>query len=186
MIFWIDGHNLIGALPDIDLADPDDEARLLARLQTFVWRGGHRLLVFFDQGEGGQPPLDRGPDLEVRFAPHGLTADDLILAALEGVSRGTLQSIMLVTSDRALQTAARAAGVRVQTARSFARQLQTLEAEGDRPAAEESPSLSPDESDELLRQFEARRRERARAAADARARRKRRGRGKQPGKPGRK
>lgn len=172
MIFWIDGHNLIGAMPDIDLADPDDEARLLARLQTFAWRGGHRLVVFFDRGLGGHTALPHSSNLEVRFAPRGLTADDLIRAALDGVSRGTIESTVLVTSDRALQGAARAAGVRVQAARSFARRLQALEAEAERPAAEEEPALSPDESDELLRQFEARREARARAAAEARARKK--------------
>lgn len=184
MIFWIDGHNLIGALPDIDLAEPDDEARLLARLQTFVWRGRHRMVVFFDHGQGGQGPLVRGTDLEARFAPRGLTADDLIRAALDGASRGTLQDIVLVTSDRALQSAARAAGVRAQAVGSFVRQLEAVEAEGGRPAVEEEPSLSAAESDELLRQFEARRQARARAAAEARTRKKGLAKGKRNRRPG--
>jgi hypothetical protein len=36
MPFLIDGHNLIGALPDLDLDDPDDEARLVERLQRLA------------------------------------------------------------------------------------------------------------------------------------------------------
>lgn len=172
MLFWIDGHNLIGALPDMDLADPRDEAHLLARLQTFAWRGGHRMVVFFDRGDGGNSPLPGTPSIEIRFAPRGLKADDLIRAALDSASRGTLQSVVVVTSDRALQEAARAAGVRAQRAHAFARQLKEVEREGTAPDRSETTTLSAEESDDLLRQFEARRQARARAAAQARSKKK--------------
>ncbi len=55
MSFIIDGHNLIGVMPDINLADPDDEHRLLARLRAYRARsGGPSLIVFFDSG--ASPP----------------------------------------------------------------------------------------------------------------------------------
>ncbi len=35
MSLIIDGHNLIGILPDIQLDQPDDEPRLLERLRAY-------------------------------------------------------------------------------------------------------------------------------------------------------
>lgn len=162
MIFWIDGHNLIGALPDARLSDPDDESQLLARLQQFAWRGRHRLVVFFDRGRGGRAELPPTPSIEVRFAPRGLSADDLIRAAIDGASQGVLQGVVVVTSDRALQNAARAAGARVQSSRSFAHRLQAHDLDDEESSGETEPELSPEENEALLRQFEARRRARDR------------------------
>ena len=36
MPYLIDGHNLIAKLPDIDIADPNDEAKLVTRLRGFA------------------------------------------------------------------------------------------------------------------------------------------------------
>ena len=51
MALVIDGHNLIGVLPDIQLGEPDDEARLLARLRGYRSHSGQNLIVFFDSGD---------------------------------------------------------------------------------------------------------------------------------------
>ena len=40
MPFLIDGHNVIAVLSDIDLADPDDEAKLVVKLRA--WSGRER------------------------------------------------------------------------------------------------------------------------------------------------
>ena len=34
-MYLIDGHNLIGQLPDLSLTDPDDEAKLVQKLTGF-------------------------------------------------------------------------------------------------------------------------------------------------------
>ena len=48
MSYIIDGHNLIGVMPDIHLRQPDDEERLVARLQSY-------------QARMGEACMDRGP-----------------------------------------------------------------------------------------------------------------------------
>ena len=57
MPYLIDGHNLIGSLPGLSLADPEDERKLLDRLQGYARRSRRRMIVFFDQGN----PIYRNP-----------------------------------------------------------------------------------------------------------------------------
>ncbi|QLQ06054.1 MAG: hypothetical protein HZY76_08320 [Anaerolineae bacterium] len=62
MTLLIDGHNLIGVLPGIDLADPDDEVQLIHRLQAYHGASGRRMIVFFDSGDmpGAEDRSTRG------------------------------------------------------------------------------------------------------------------------------
>jgi predicted RNA-binding protein with PIN domain len=135
MGYVIDGHNLIGVLPDIDLADPDDEARLLHRLRTFRARAGAGpMIVFFDSGPGsgdtssltaGSGP-DRqaaasGPAVTARFAEPGQTADDAIVAFLRGLSAPGQYAV--VTDDVELTWRVQALGASVIRARDFAARL---------------------------------------------------------------
>ena len=54
MSLIIDGHNLIGVMPDIDLADPDDEWQLVQRLRGYASAKNTALTVVFD------PRVSRG------------------------------------------------------------------------------------------------------------------------------
>jgi predicted RNA-binding protein with PIN domain len=126
MTYIIDGHNLIGVLPDIHLADPGDEARLLGRLRAH--RACTRLgpmIVFFDAGPFGgslrptQP--DSGSDVEARFADPGQTADDAIVAFLGGVTQPGQYAV--VTDDQELTWRVRALGASTIRASEFALRL---------------------------------------------------------------
>lgn len=124
MALIIDGHNLIGVMPDIHLADPEDEIRLLDRLRGYRSRTGQALIVFFDSG--GLPLPTRPPDLsspgvQVRFAAPGQTADDAIVAFLQ--SRSQPGQYAVVTDDHGLAYRARAAGASVIPAGDFALRL---------------------------------------------------------------
>ena len=55
MPYLIDGHNLIACLPDIDLDDPNDEARLVNRLKGFAAKARSKCIVVFDHGLPGGP-----------------------------------------------------------------------------------------------------------------------------------
>ena len=57
MAYIIDGHNLIGVLPNISLAQPDDEDRLIDQLLSYHARGRGEMVVFFD----GDPSQCRSP-----------------------------------------------------------------------------------------------------------------------------
>ena len=118
----IDGHNLIGALPDEDLANPDDEVRLLARLRSYRSRSGQDLLVFFDSGD---LPA-QFPDLSTAgcaraFPAPGQSADDAIIEFLR--SRKEPGQYAVVTNDHGLRFRAAAAGASLQWASDFARRL---------------------------------------------------------------
>jgi uncharacterized protein len=136
MALIIDGHNLIGAMPDIDLADPQDEARLLERLRLYrAHADGQPMVVFFDSGD--LPAVTSvwnaaGPGLQVRFSAAGQTADDAILEFLAG--RAQPGQYAVVTNDHELAHRARMAGASTLSASSFATRLARR-----RPAP--SPSL---------------------------------------------
>lgn len=150
MSYIIDGHNLIGILPDIHLSQPDDEERLLARLQSHRARiGGRAMVVFFDSGPlpialpaapAGRLPA--APGVEVRFSRPGQTADDAIIAYL-AASRQPGQ-YAVVTNDLELTNRARAAGASVLTATEFAAGMARIATRRrDRSAPAENPAPNP-------------------------------------------
>ena len=53
MPFLIDGHNVIAALPDIDLEDPHDEAKLVLKLRAWTGQARRKAIVIFDGGIPG-------------------------------------------------------------------------------------------------------------------------------------
>ncbi len=124
MPILVDGHNLIGrgAFPDIHLSDPDDEARLVRRLQAYASRTHQRLTVVFDHGlPGGPSDVLSGGGVRVVFAALGRTADGVLRERIQHARRPG--EITLVTSDRQLAEAAEQQGCRVIPSETFARQL---------------------------------------------------------------
>lgn len=148
MPFLVDGHNLIGRLPDLRLDDPDDEAKLVARLRTYCARTRKRITVVFDHGlPGGRSRELSGGRLEVVFASVGHTADGILRERI----RRTLdpRGLTVVTSDRQVIAAAQARGARVMRSEEFASQLsaeRTVEPGRD-------AHLSAEEIEEWLRVF---------------------------------
>jgi uncharacterized protein len=126
MALVIDGHNLIGILPDIRLGEPGDELRLLERLRLYRARAGApALIVFFDSGDLPAPahnsPDLSSPGLQVRFSSPGQSADDAILRFLEG--RAQPGQYAVVTNDHGLAQRARLAGASTLPASTFAARL---------------------------------------------------------------
>ncbi|MFN3929979.1 MAG: NYN domain-containing protein [Thermoflexus sp.] len=124
MPFLIDGHNLIGAMPDLRLEDPDDEARLAERLQRLAMRTGRQITVIFDRGApGGTSLLSRG-GVTVRFAPSGTTADELLIRRIE--TERNPRGLIVVSSDRKVQEVARRQGAAVWSAAEFLAYMQRV------------------------------------------------------------
>jgi hypothetical protein len=142
MPFLIDGHNLIGRLPDIRLDDPDDEVKLVLCLRRFCARTGKRAVVVFDHGlPGGVSTSLSGGGVQVVFASAGRTADGILCERIRRWRNPTGWAV--VTSDRRVIDVARAKGARVMRAEAFARQL-ALPAEGEGPEKPDA-HLSADE-----------------------------------------
>lgn len=96
----IDGHNLIAALPDISLADPDDEQQLLTKLERLFARVPGRVVVVFDPGPN--PPLDAPPPprgrVEAIFARPPDRADDVLMQMIRRDPNP--KHVTVVTGDR--------------------------------------------------------------------------------------
>ena len=134
MPFLIDGHNVIAALPDIDLEDPDDEAKLVVKLRAWSGRERRKAIVIFDGGiPGGTSRVLSSPEVRVVFAArHHSTADRIIkerLSALPDAPNWTV-----VSSDHEVLDNARMTGAKTLSALEFAERLaQTLEVEKEKP-----------------------------------------------------
>ena len=87
MIYLIDGHNLIGKMPDIQLSDPDDEEKLVTRLQSWTRLDRKRKIqVVFDAGQhGGFGDLLSGLNVQVRFSRMGQTADSILIRQIKDI-----------------------------------------------------------------------------------------------------
>ena len=152
MPILIDGHNLIGRMPTLSLADPDDERQLVALLLSYRARARKPVTVVFDPGGAfALPEVRRHGGVEVVFAPHGSSADQVIARRVRR-SRDPA-GITVVTSDRELAAEVAVYGARVKTAETFAAELTALVGEG--PANHDTP-LSAAELEAWLALFQGR------------------------------
>ena len=108
MQYLIDGHNLIGRMPDIGLDDPDDEVKLILRLRSWSAAGRNRkVTVIFDRGlPGGKDKELSSGQVKVVFAPSGRTADSLLISRIRNVKNPA--EYTLVSSDQKIIRAAEA------------------------------------------------------------------------------
>lgn len=149
MPLLIDGHNLIGQMPDLRLDDPDDEAKLVARLRMYCTREQKRATVVFDHGlPGGCSEELSGGGVKVIFASAGRDADGILRERIRNARDP--RALMVVSSDRTVVAAAKAGKVRVMRAEVFAARLgapaQTTE-------LGQEAQLSPEEVEEWMRVF---------------------------------
>ncbi len=150
MRLLIDGHNLIGQMPEISLSDPDDEEQLVSRLRGYAARTGHQITVYFDGGlPGGPSPELSSGGVQVVFAPTGRPADPLIIKRIRQVQdRGRW---LVISSDREILAAAGRRRLRIRRAEEFAAELSASP-----PPAEPDPRQVPpsdEEVDAWLREF---------------------------------
>jgi predicted RNA-binding protein with PIN domain len=153
MRYLVDGHNLIPNLPGINLEAPDDELELVQRLQAFCAQGRHQVEVYFDNAPAGQQGSRHFGRVTAHFVRAGNTADAAIAKRLHSLKRSARQWCV-VSSDRSVQAAARAAQAEVLSSQVFAQRMQAVPAA---PAIEgrENPP-DPGEIDEWLRIFQER------------------------------
>ena len=123
MPFLIDGHNVISALPDVELTDPHDEAKLVLKLRSWAARTRRKATIVFDGGlPGGYSRSLSGGGLEVVFAACRYTnADKIIKERLRHLLDAPNWTV--VSSDHEVRDAARRVGARTLTAQAFVKRL---------------------------------------------------------------
>jgi predicted RNA-binding protein with PIN domain len=123
MPYVIDGHNLIGAFPGLELSDPEDERKLIDALEEFGRATRRRTIVFFDRGQPGPGRgLVHGRMVEAHFTPPPKSADDALLAFLR--AHRDARKYTVVSSDSEVTRSARRLGATVVSSQQFARELQ--------------------------------------------------------------
>ncbi len=150
MPYLIDGHNVIAALLDIDLEDPDDEAKLVMKLRAWTARIRRKAIVVFDGGlPGGPAPALSSTDVKVIFAArHHTNADRIIAERLRKLPDAPNWTV--ISSDHEILDEATQVGARTLTAQVFAEMLQhPPEAEKEKPDA-----ISSGEVEEWLEIFQ--------------------------------
>jgi predicted RNA-binding protein with PIN domain len=143
MPYLIDGHNLIPKL-GLRLDSIDDEMELIKILQEFCRRERKQVEVYFD----GAPAPYAGT---AHFVPLGKTADNAIRNHLKRLGKSA-KNWIVVTSDRQVQTEARALHAEIISSDSFAKLLQ--QAHDSTPKVTNDRTLSDSEVNEWLRIFE--------------------------------
>jgi hypothetical protein len=155
MPYLIDGHNLIGQLPDISLDDPHDEAKLVQKLAGFAARTGKRCTVIFDSGLPGGKSRMSNRAVEVVFASRPSDADRLLLRRINRTRDP--KNWTVVSSDNAVLGAARARGMQGMKSTDFAKLLLNPPREKKKKQyggkAEMDVYVSPQEVDEWLQVF---------------------------------
>jgi predicted RNA-binding protein with PIN domain len=155
MPYLIDGHNLIPKIPGQTLRDPDDEQALIELLQEFCRRRRKEVEIYFDGAPPGQPRAHNFGAVKARFVRHGSSADEAIRERLGRLGRSA-RNWTVVSSDRAVQTSARAARAAFLPSEVFAEQIMlAIQESNDSPSARSEASLSEDELDDWLEFFHA-------------------------------
>jgi uncharacterized protein len=149
MPYLIDGHNLIGKIPDLSLTDPHDEAKLVERLKSFMARKRNRCTVVFDGGLPGGRSRDLSTySVQVVFAHGGTNADRIILERI----RATRDSgkLIIVSADREITDVAQRRRMRVIAPTAFADEMQAASVPDD---SDPNPHVTPAEVAEWLALF---------------------------------
>ncbi len=154
MHYLVDGHNLIGQMPGLELSDPDDEAKLVDLLGRWTLRvPRHHVTVVFDGGVYGHPHRLGSSRVRVIFA-HPPRSADSVLEDLLKQANGQGKTA-LVSDDRAIKSVAADRGVSVVACRVFAEQLLEPRAPRAKPArrVRPEPKLPGREVDAWLERF---------------------------------
>ncbi len=142
MQYLVDGHNLIPKVPGLSLSDPDDEEQLIEKLSSWARNFKQKVIVFFDRAPQGKAGTRHGSGVTAVFVPDGKTADSAIMDAL-AILKNAARNVTVVSSDRMVQAAARAAHAKVLKSEDFAMSLFELKSASG--PARENPALTSGE-----------------------------------------
>ncbi len=136
-------------MSEVSLADPDDEERLVRRLEEYRRRTGRVITVVFD---GSAFPSSHHPlpasGVRVIYAPSGSSADALIIRIIRGEPNP--KGLIVISSDAEIAKVARERKTKVISSQRFAKELSKPRM----PTRKgEKGGLSPREIDEWMRIF---------------------------------
>ena len=103
MPILIDGNNLIGTIPYLDIKDPESQTKLISIIREYQLKKRNKIIIFFDG-----PPLDSShihkiaQKITIKYPKfQDCTADDEIKKQLDDYN--DFRDVTVVTSDRELK-----------------------------------------------------------------------------------
>ena len=157
MPYLVDGHNLIPHVRGIELSALDDELQLIDVLQGFCRSQRRQVEVYFDNAPPGSVGTRSHGAVKAHFVRQGKTADDAIQDRLVRLGKAA-RNWIVVSSDHAVQASARSAQASVLTSPQFAAQIASSpRTPRPDPGQQAEPPLNPDEIDNWLKIFNAKR-----------------------------
>jgi predicted RNA-binding protein with PIN domain len=132
----------------MSLQDVDDELQLVKLLQEFCRANRKKVEVYFDNAPPGSTGARTFGSVVARFIREGGTADEAIRKKLVRLG-GEARNWTVVSSDREVQSSARAAKAKILAAEVFADQLVGLSDS----AGPEGGELSAREVDDWMKIF---------------------------------
>jgi predicted RNA-binding protein with PIN domain len=150
MPYLIDGHNLIPKV-GLRLDSPDDELQLVGILQDFARIKRQQVEVYFDGAPIGQAGTRKLGTVRAHFIRLGQTADNAIRARLNRMGKDA-KNWTVVSSDREVQSAARASHAQFISSEEFVKMAREARNSIPKSNADEK-KLSETEVDEWLEIF---------------------------------
>jgi predicted RNA-binding protein with PIN domain len=155
MPYLIDGSNLIGHSPHLDLSDPRSKKKLVAQLAIFQAIKKTKIILVFD----GPPDPDlvgekfRRKEFSVFWPDMEESADTVIERWIE--KQTDLRHLTVVSSDREIKTFAKMNGAKVLDCEKFHQLLKSAlkEHKESKSMNKEDVTLSPLEVDHWLEIF---------------------------------
>ena len=153
MTYLIDGHNLIGKIPWLDLAAMDDEIQLIQVLQVFARKRRKQIEVYFDQAAPGFSGKRAYGNVVAYFVPRGHSADDAILARLKSLGKSAANYIV-ISSDHMVQKNAAENRAKIVSSEVFAGELKNAIQAKDGEGLSKDPAIDGRDIDYWLDLFE--------------------------------
>lgn len=151
MPYLIDGHNLIPKV-GLRLDAVDDELELVDILREFARLKRQQVEVYFDGAPIGQAGTRKLGTVRAHFIRLGQSADSAIRSRLNKMDVESAKKLIVVSSDREVQSSARAARAQYISSEEFVRLL--MEARNSKPKTKaEDKKLSSAEVDEWMKLF---------------------------------
>ncbi len=150
MPYLVDGHNLILHI-GLRLDDLEDELQLIQELEKYCRRERKHVDVFFDGAPPGQAGTRKLGAVTAHFVHAQTSADAAIVNTLKRLGR-VARNWTVVSSDRQVQTDAKAYHAQVLTSEAFARQIRSADRRKENVNRAE-PEISDEEVAEWLETF---------------------------------
>ena len=139
MPYLIDGHNLIGKLPDISLSDIDDEISLFNLLEKYFKTKRKKATVYFDKGNPLISQKVKGAFVKAKFIKDPSSADEAIILKLKQLGKNA-KNYTIVTSDQWIENVAIRSGAAVISSTSFS-DLLNMQKESSNPSKTHNPDV---------------------------------------------